>query len=163
VEGADAVQLLPGDKSLSGRLNAEINVTGSGRSPVALIGSLEGAGTFHLEDGRMVRVDPTVFDTVMRAVDMGLPMDNNRVRDRVDQALGTAGLPIPQAAGVIAISAGQARLGNTAVRAQGLDLSLSGNLSLVDGALDGRMMLIGAAGPTAPGGTRPEIAISIRG
>ena len=59
---------------------------------------------------------------------------------------------LASAEGAIAITAGQARLSNTIVRAQGADLALGGMLNLADGALDARLMLSGAAGASAPTG-----------
>src|SRR5205823_1006373 len=44
--GADAANLLPGEGTISGRLTSEITVEGSGMSAEALVGSLQGKGTF---------------------------------------------------------------------------------------------------------------------
>ena len=71
---------------------------GTGRSPVALIGALKGGGTFTLQDGRVARLDPAAFDAVIRSVDQGLPIDATRIRDRMEQALGTR-RPVDSAGG----------------------------------------------------------------
>ncbi|HKA80032.1 MAG TPA: AsmA family protein [Xanthobacteraceae bacterium] len=161
--GANAADLLPGDGLLSGRLTLDVNVEGTGMSPSALIGSLAGSGTFTLEKGRVVRLDPAAFDAVMRAVDLGLPIDATRVRDRMDAALASGVLTFALAEGALAINAGRARLTNTTVQAQGADLAVSGSVNLADGVLDGRLTLLGAAGTGALASTRPEIAISLKG
>jgi len=161
--GANIAELLPGDGSLSGRLTLDVAAEGAGMSAVALAGSLNGSGTFTLENARLARLDPTAFAAVARAVDQGLPIDTVRVRDRIDAALARDSLAIALAEGAIAVSAGQARLSNLMVRAQDADLSLSGSVDLAAGAVDARLTLFGNGGPSAPANTRPEIAIALKG
>jgi uncharacterized protein involved in outer membrane biogenesis len=163
--GANLVELLPGDgqTSIAGRLTLDLTAEGTGLSPIALIGSLGGGGTFTFENGRLARLDPAAFAAVIRAIDQGLPIDTTRVRDRMDVALASGSLPITLAEGAITVSAGQTRLSNTTVRAANADLAVSGILNLADGALDARLILFGTAGPDAPSNTRPEVMISLKG
>jgi large subunit ribosomal protein L24 len=163
VAGASAADLLPGDGSLSGRLTLDLTAEGSGMSPIALAGSLAGSGTFMLESARVARLNPAAFNTVMRAVDQGLPIDAARVRDRMDAALASGPLGIALAEGAITINAGQIRLGNIMVRAVGADLTAGGGINLSEGAIDARLILAGVAGPTAPANTRPEVTIVLKG
>jgi uncharacterized protein involved in outer membrane biogenesis len=159
--GANAAELLP-EGSLSGRLTVEATAEGTGMSPVALVGSLVGSGSFTLENGRVMRLDPAAFDAVTRAVDQGLPIDAARIRDRADAALTRGGLGIALAEGAITISDGQVRLNNPTVRAQRADLTAGGTVNLAEGALDARLTLFGA-GAGAPTDTRPEIGIVLKG
>jgi uncharacterized protein involved in outer membrane biogenesis len=161
--GANAAELLPGEGSLSGRLTLDVSAEGSGMSPVALVGSLAGSGSFTLENARAARLDPAAFDTVIRAVDQGLPIDAIRVRDRTDGALASGGLAVTLAEGAIAIDAGQARLSNPVVRAQRGDLAVSGSVNLAEAAIDARLTLFGSGGAGAPADTRPEIGIALKG
>ena len=161
--GASAAELLPGDGLVSGRLTLDLNVEGTGMSPIALIGSLGGGGTFTLEKGRVVRLDPAAFDAVIRAVDQGLPIDAARIRDRMDAALASGVLTFALAEGALTINGGQARLSTIMVRAQGADLTASGSVNLADGAMDARLSLLGAAGTGALASTRPEIGITLKG
>src|SRR5262249_10706324 len=137
--GVNAGELLPGEGSLSGRLTLDANAEGSGMSPVALVGSLAGSGSFTLENARAARLHPAAFDAVIRAVDQGLPIDAIKVRDRMDGALASGGLPVTLAEGAIAIDAGQARLSNPVVRAQRGDLAVSGSVNLAEAAIDARL------------------------
>jgi large subunit ribosomal protein L24 len=132
-------------------------------SPIALIGSLGGSGTFSLQDGRLARLDPMAFDAMIRAVDQGLPIDLVRVRDRMETALAARALPIALAEGAITISAGQARLSNTVVRAQGADLLPSGSVNLADMTIDARLSLTGRAGAGGASTGRPEIVVMLKG
>jgi large subunit ribosomal protein L24 len=116
-----------------------------------------------LENGRLARLNPAAFDAVIRAVDQGLPIETTRVRDKMDAALAGGGLAVAQAEGTVAINAGQARLSNAVVRAQGADVALSGSIDLADGSIDGRLNLFGAGGAGAPANTRPEVVIALKG
>src|SRR5262249_7705392 len=158
--GANAAELLPGEGSLSGRLTVDLSAEGAGMSPVALVGSLAGSGSFTLENARVARLDPAAFDIVIRAVDQGLPIDQTRVRDRADAALARGGLAVTLAEGAISINEGEARLSNPTVRAQRADLAVNGSVNLAEGALDGRLTLPGAG---APADSRPEIGITLKG
>jgi large subunit ribosomal protein L24 len=162
--GADLAELIRGGPPpLSGRVTVGLNVEGTGRSPVALIGALKGGGTFTLQDARALRFDPASFDTVIRSVDQGLPIDAGRIRDRTEQALGGGALSIPLAEGEIAFAGGQIRLANTIVRAQGAELTLGGGALLTEDAVDVKLTLTGVARPDSPAGARPEIAVALKG
>ena len=159
----NVAELLPGEGVLSGRLTLDLNAEGTGMSAVALVGSLDGGGTFTLENGRVVRLDPAAFDAVIRAVDQGLPIDTTRVRDRMDAALASGVLAVTLAEGAIAINAGQARLSNTVVHAQRADLAMSGSVDLAEVALDARLTLSADGGTGAPANSRPEITVALKG
>src|SRR5262249_51856463 len=129
--GADVAELIRGGPPpLSGHVTGEIDVQGAGRSPIALIGSLKGSGSFTLQDGQIQRLDPGAFEPGRGRVDQGLPIDSVRIRDRMEQGLAAGALPVTLAEGQIAIADGQVWLAKTMVRAQGADLTLGGNVVL---------------------------------
>jgi large subunit ribosomal protein L24 len=163
--GAQAARLLPGDKAspISGRVTLDLDLSGTGRSPTALIGALKGRGTFTLTDGQIAGLDPKAFATVVRSVEQGLPIDARRVGGRMDAALRTGMLIVPLAEGELSAAAGQLRITNAAVRAQGADLAVAAGVSLANGIIRARLTLTGPAGANAPGGARPEVMISLRG
>ena len=160
---ANAAEMLPGDGLISGRLAFDLSAEGTGMSAGALIGSLEGGGKFTLENGRLARLDPAAFEAVMRAVDRGLPVNAINVRERLESALASGALAIARAEGPIVINAGQARLSNTVVRAQGADLTVGGSVDLAEGTLEARLLLFGPGGAGSPINTRPEITIALKG
>src|SRR6185503_3076576 len=92
--GINLVDLLPGDGALTGRATVDFDLQGTGRSPIALIGALKGDGTFTIQDGQVMRVDPAVFAAVIRSVDDGLPIDAARNHDRTEAALGNGTLNV---------------------------------------------------------------------
>jgi len=163
--GADLAELVRGGPPpLSGRLTADVSLEGTGRSPVALIGSLKGEGTFTVQDAQIQRLDPGAFDAVIRSTDQGLPIDVARIRERMDQALAVGPLPVSLAEGQIAVVAGQIRLANMMVRAQGAELALSGNVALAEDAIDARLLLTGPARTDGPAGAAsPDVAVTLKG
>ena len=62
-----------------------------------------------------------------------------------------------------AIAAGQLRLVNTVVRAERADLAVGGSYDLTGGTIDARLVMTGPAIDGVPEGTRPEVAIAVRG
>jgi uncharacterized protein involved in outer membrane biogenesis len=161
--GANAAELLPGEGAISGLLRLEMTAEGSGMSPLALMGSLEGGGTFTLEKARIARLDPRAFDVVVRAVDQGVAIDTDRLRDRTDTALAGGALSIARAEGTITISAGQARLANSMEAERGVDLSIKGSVGLRESDIDARLVLTGLAVPGASRNAQPEIVVTIKG
>jgi uncharacterized protein involved in outer membrane biogenesis len=161
--GMNLADLLPGDGTLTGRATVDFDLQGTGRSPIALVGSLKGDGTFTIQDGAIMRVDPSAFASVIRSVDEGLPIDTTRIRERMEVALANGALSVALAQGEIAVASGQLRLANTAVRAKDAELGVSLGIDLSGSAIDARLILSGAPGTGALEGVRPEIALSLRG
>ena len=160
--GVDAASLLPSAArpQVTGSLALSAEVEGSGLSPVALIGSLRGAGQVALSDGQLAGLDPRAFDAVTRAVDQGLPIHATRISDAVDKALDSGQLAVKNADGTLAMSAGQVRLSNATVGSGDAALSLAGILDLTDGSLDARLILSGSG---QAGGARPDIFMALKG
>jgi large subunit ribosomal protein L24 len=167
--GVDAAELLGGGARapLSGKLTADLDLAGSGRSPIALVGSLEGHGTFSLRDGGVARFDPAAFDIVTRAVDQGLPIDATRIGNRMEVALAISALPVPLAEGSIAASMGQLRLVDPVVHAKGAELTPTGSIDLTQSAINARLVLSGSqiADPAgdASVGNHPDISVVLKG
>ncbi len=160
--GADAASLLPSGARppVTGSLGLSAEVEGTGLSPVALIGSLQGSGKFALTDAQFAGLDPRAFDAVTRAVDQGLAIDAVRISDAVSKALESGRLAVKHAEGTIAVSAGQVRLSNISADSKDAALSLAGNLDLTDGSIDARLVL---SGSSQAAGARPDIFMALKG
>jgi len=163
VVNASAADLLPGNGVVSGQLRFDLTAEGSGMSALALIGSLEGSGTFSIENARVARLDPKAFEVVTRAVDQGLPIDPDRLRDRVDTALAGGALLIPRAEGAIAVSGGQARVTNSMAAERGTELAVNGSMNLIDAKMDARLVLSRAGAVDAGAKGSPEIELGLKG
>ncbi|MBI2713531.1 MAG: AsmA family protein [Rhizobiales bacterium] len=162
VSGADAASLLSAGARppVTGALGFAAEIAGAGLSPVALIGSLQGAGNISLTDAQFAGLDPRAFDAVTRAVDQGLPVDAGRISNVVSKALDSGQLSIKRVEGTIAISAGRMQLNNVTADAKDAVLSLYGNLDLTDGSLDAHLVL---SGLSQAAGARPDIFMALKG
>jgi large subunit ribosomal protein L24 len=163
--GAKAAALLSGDSkdAVDGRLGLNIDIEGAGLSPRGLIGSLAGNGTVSLERGQFARLNPKAFDAAARAADQGMTTDSSKIGDIVNAALHSGHLGISSAEGVITIDAGQVRLANTVAQAEGADLTMTGNVDLIEGNLNTRLTLAGNVGTPASAADRPVVFVSLRG
>ncbi len=159
--GADAAALLPAGARppITGKLDLSADIHGSGLSPIALIGSLQGEGKAVLVDGQLAGLDPRAFDTVTRAVDQGVSLDNERIATIVTKALESGQLAVKRAELAYGLSAGQLRLTKSQVDSAAADLAVTGNVDLTDGNVDARLVLSGST----DAGTRPDIFMALRG
>ncbi len=142
-----------------GKLAASGGAEGSGLSPIALIGSLQGSGTFTLSDAQFADLDPRAFGDVIHVVDQGLVVDRTRISDLAGKALQSGSLAVNRAQGDLAIGAGQVRLSKFTADSSGAQLSVAGGFDLTTGLIDGRLVLSGAS----EAGPRPDIFIALKG
>ncbi len=120
----------------------QTELEGAGRSPAAFIGSLTGFGSISARTGASSPASiPDVFGAVTRAVELGIPTEGARIREFVTGALDNAGLPVSKASAAISINAGQARLRDIAIKADGADLQAIVNVDLADATLDAMLTL----------------------
>ncbi|MGH6789832.1 MAG: AsmA-like C-terminal region-containing protein, partial [Pseudolabrys sp.] len=163
LKDADVTGLLPfaTRPPLTGRLGVEVEVDGAGLTPIAVIGSLRGSGTLTLNDAQIAGLDPHAFDIVARAVDKGLPINNDKIADTVNQALKTGQLSLPKIGGDLIVSAGQIRLTHVDAHGDKADMSMAGSLDLTDGTIDARLVMSGTAETVA--NARPDIFMALKG
>jgi large subunit ribosomal protein L24 len=160
--GAEAAALWPASEKppIAGTLALSGEADGAGLSPAALIGSLQGSGKFTLTGAQLSGLDPRAFDTATRAVDAGLVVDQFRISGIVGKALDSGQLAVKHADGDFAVSAGLVRLRKFDAGGGAAQLSAAGNFDLASGAIDGRLVLSGAA---RSGGSRPDIFVALKG
>jgi large subunit ribosomal protein L24 len=160
----DAAAALPGDlrPSVEGRLSGKLDLDASGLSPKALVGSLAGSGTLTLEDGYFASLSPQVFDAIIRASDQGLAVGTSKIRDIVSAALNSGRLRISNIGTTLTINAGQVRMVNTTVAADGVQLGATGSLDLIQQQIDARLTLSGPP-PGDRSAERPDIYIGLKG
>lgn len=139
--------------------NAELE--GAGRSPAAFVGSLTGFGNVGIDDARLVGLNPSVFDAVTRAVELGIPIDGSRLREFVAGALDNAGLPVSKASAAIGIKAGQARLRDIVIQSEQAHLQAIASVDLADATLDALLTL--NAPPSASGAVQPAVMVALKG
>jgi large subunit ribosomal protein L24 len=162
VTDADATQLLFGDGAapLTGQAALTLQLEGLGRSPRALVGSLNGTGTLVLDHARIASLDPKVFATATHSVDQGLPIDAPRVRELARNGLDAGPLLVPHADATLIIAAGVARIDSFKARADAADLAVTGAYDFSNGRIDVRLAM---SGPADGASLRPEVAVQLRG
>ena len=148
--------------AVAGRLSVQGEVEGAGRSPAAFMGSLAGYGAVTLERGQIAGINPGVFDTVSRAVEIGLLTDDERIRSFVTGVLDATKVPIAHTTMSATINAAQARFEAFGLPLQGGDLKANAGINLVNGTLDALLTL---SGPASASGTRihPTLLIGLNG
>ena len=164
IKGADAAQLLFADAPtppLHGGATLNMQFEGGGRSPHAMVGSLNGSGVLTLEKARVASLDPSTFSIVTRSVDQGLPLDAQRVRGVVTRSLDAGPLVVASADASLAMAGGIVRIESFAASTGSVDLAVAGSYNLLDGRIDTRFALTGAAVAGAP--LRPELVVLLRG
>lgn len=162
VTDADATQLLFGDGAapLTGQAALTLQLEGMGRSPRALVGSLNGTGTLVLDHARIAALDPNVFAVAMTSVDQGLPIDAPRVREVANRGLDAGPLVVPHAEATLVVAAGVARIDTFKARADAADLAVAGSYDFSSGRIDVRLAMSGPAEGTT---LQPEVAVQLRG
>jgi large subunit ribosomal protein L24 len=128
-----------------------------------VIGSLDGAGKFKLQDGSIRHLDPTAFEAVIRSVDQGLPIDATRIGDRMEQALAKGVAAVSATEGALIIAAGEARVSNLSLQTKGADIAVSGSLALAKNLSDIKLTLSGPERDDAPRGLRPMADLILKG
>jgi uncharacterized protein involved in outer membrane biogenesis/tetratricopeptide (TPR) repeat protein len=159
---ADMAVLLPGEGTLSGRLSLEAMIDGSGRSPVALMGSLRGSGTFTAQDASIAHLNPAAFATVIGSIDAGTPIEPAALKQRLDAAVAAGTFGIPRLLGTLTVAGGVARLAATMPN-QGSDLAVAADVDLAARLIDATLTLTGPAGLGPPEAGRPMTEIALRG
>jgi large subunit ribosomal protein L24 len=162
IDKADIAALLPpaARPPIAGQLGLTLSAEGSGRSPVALIGSLHGNGTVSLTGGQLAGLDPRAFAVITHAVDNGLAIEAPKIETLTSRALESGQLQLKTADSTLSVSAGQVRLDKVQAKGEGADVSAEGVLDLTNGRIDARLVLTGA---DTAAGTQPDIYVALRG
>jgi large subunit ribosomal protein L24 len=158
---AGALFLRADGPAISGRLSAQAEVEGAGRSPAAFMGSLAGFGTVTLEQGQVAGIYPGVFEAMNRALELGMPTGGNRVRDFVNGVLDGTRIAVPRASANISVNSGQARFSDISIRSTGADVEAIAGINLLDATLDASLTLAGP--PAGAGKARPSMRIALNG
>jgi large subunit ribosomal protein L24 len=160
---ADLAALLPRNAGASGRLSLQFDAAGTGLSPAALIGALQGQGTVAGESLQIGDLDPAAIEAAVVAAEHGVLLDPVRIGDVVRTALAGGRLDIPDVGGAFAISNGRLTMAPLLAPAQGADVAIRGSYDLGADILDLGFDLAGAPRADAANGARPRLAVSFKG
>ncbi len=162
LEGADVLLDTTADtrQRFAGTISLRGELEGRGLSPATLVGSLSGSAALSIERADLAGLDARAFETVIRAVDRGAPLDAARVGEIVAAAFNAGRLAAGKSEGTLALSAGQIRISPIAAGPDGA-LEASGVIDLVEGQVDVRLSLRGSPDPAVA--SRPELIVSLLG
>jgi large subunit ribosomal protein L24 len=161
---ANAGAFMPAPNAVEGQLSAKLQGESQGSSPEGLIGGLHGGGTIWLNRGQFAGLNPAAFDAAMRLADQSGATDAAKLRVVVGAALDGARLSVPKAEAEAAVAAGQMRLSNVKMQADGgAELKLDGLLDLENSSIDTQVVLSGPS--TSSGYTRaqPNLTVRVKG
>ncbi len=147
-----------------GVLTTAAQWTGLGASPTGFIGSLQGGGTVTFKDAQFAGLDPDAFAAAVQAAGQSGSVDMAKVKSAVNAALSHGRLVVPEANAAITIVGGSVKVKQARLDAQGgAELSLDGGIDLTKASIDARMTLSAPPPAGAVLGTRPELAIAVKG
>jgi uncharacterized protein involved in outer membrane biogenesis len=136
-------------RNVTGRLDAQLTVTGAGATRETLSRSLRGQGTFSVEDGALRGVN--VAERVLGGV-TGLPglasLAPPAVRMKYPDLFGGADTRFDELRGDLRLGDGTGRLERLVLSARDYRIDGDGRLALVSGALDLSGVLTASAGLT---------------
>lgn len=143
------------------KMTASLTFESAGRSYLALLGSLAGAGTLKLDAIRLAGLDPRAFAAAIDAADNGRAADAMRLREATELALAKGAFAAPSAQWTIGAVEGRVRTDNAALDGDGGRVTFSGGVDLTSGEADLRGVLTAAA--TETGASPPGIRVGLKG
>ncbi|MTI45403.1 AsmA family protein [Roseibium hamelinense] len=147
----------------SGLLDLFVEAEGAGRSISSMISGLTGGGTFEVSNGSLRGINPQAFPLVMRAVDAGLELRDDRIRDLFLSHMDTGNLAFSNLEGTITIVGGRANARNISVDAERAEVFGSAELDLNTWELDSDFSLTVDPGEEAVTGAEPQVGLLFQG
>lgn len=145
-------------------LTISAQLSSEGRSLSGLIANLGGEGTFNLADGILQQLNPSAFGLVMRAVDGGVEIDDQRLQRLFSGHLDSGSLQFSRGSGTFSVSNGVLRSRNVSFDTKERATTFaSGQLDLRDLTLESTWTLSVDSGVDAVAGGRPEVSLVFSG
>ena len=161
---ASAAAFASNANAIDGLLTAKLQGESQGLSPDGIVGAFHGGGTITLTRAQFAGLNPAAFDAAIRLADQSGAIDPAKIRSVVSAAMDNGKLAVPKGDAEVTIAAGQIRLANATVQAQGgAELSLDGVLDLNNAAIAAQMTLSGQPAANALIRARPELSVSVKG
>jgi uncharacterized protein involved in outer membrane biogenesis len=150
-------------RELSGRLDAAVDLQGTGRTPASLVASLTGGGAVALRDPRLDRLSEAAFGTLVAAVDRGMPAQIAKVRPLFEQSLSEAALVTGDVGGSLSLAGGVLHLATATTKANTTRVSMAGSIDLATLTVKADILLVPPAPGDGFGGPPPAIQVSSLG
>lgn len=166
LEGADLQQLVwaaDGRAVATGTLDLLADFDGAGRSISAIVAGLNGGGTLKVSKGALRGVNPQAFSLVMRAVDAGLDLEDDRIREVFLDHMKAGRLSFDTLEGALGILGGQVSARNIVVDSKAANMIGSAAINLNDLSVDSDFSLKVDAGDDAVIGAEPRVGLLFKG
>jgi len=166
LDAADLRQLAwrpQGRAVASGTLDLFLEFEGAGRSISAIVTGLNGGGTFSMENGDFRGLNPQAFPLVTRAVDAGLELADDKIRDVFVSHMAAGSLPFKRVDGTLTLVGGRLSARNVVVDSERAEIFGSAEVDLGSYDLDADFSLKVDPGEEAVTGAEPQVGLLFQG
>jgi len=147
----------------TGSLDLFVEFEGAGRSISGIVSTLGGGGTFSVADGELRGLNANAFDLVLRAVDAGLELEDDRIAEAFVSHLDAGVLPFSRLEGAIGLVGGRVTARNVVVDAEAADVFGSAEADLNTFELDSDFSVRVDPGENAVTGAEPQVGLLFQG
>ena len=148
---------------VTGIADLNLDFDGTGRSVSAIVAGLSGRGAFSVREGLLRYVNPRAFSAVMRAVDAGLELEDEKIRSAFEGHLDVGTFTFDRVDGVLAIASGTARARNISVDGDMASAFGSAAIDLDAWRMRGDWTLKVDPGENAVTGAEPQVGLVFEG
>ncbi|GAA0774086.1 AsmA family protein [Roseibium denhamense] len=166
LDNADIRQLSwrrAGRSVASGSLDVFLEFEGVGRSISAMVSSLNGGGTFSMSEGDIRGLNPQAFPLVIRAVDAGLDLRDEKIEEVFVSHMAAGTLPFKAIDGTLTLVGGRLSARNVVVDAERAEVFGSAEIDFSDHELDADFALKVDPGENAVTGAEPQVGLVFQG
>ncbi|MEM9632175.1 MAG: AsmA-like C-terminal region-containing protein [Pseudomonadota bacterium] len=147
----------------AGALDLFLEFEGAGRSISAIVTGLSGGGTFSMEKGDFRGLNPQAFPLVTRAVDAGLDLRDEKIREVFVSHMAAGNLPFERVDGTLTLVGGRLSARNVVVDSEKAEIFGSAEVNIGTYDLDADFSLKVDPGEDAVTGAEPQVGLLFEG
>lgn len=159
----DVVWQRDGRPVAAGTFELLLEFEGAGRSISGMVAGLTGGGTFTIADGELRGINPQAFSLVIRAVDAGLDLRDDKIREVFLSHMEAGSLGFKRMDGTVTLIGGRLSARNVVVDSARADIFGSAEINLNSWTLDGDFSLTVDPGENAVTGAEPQVGMLFKG
>jgi len=147
----------------TGALDLFVEYEGAGRSISGIVSTLGGGGTFSVANGQLRGLNAKAFDLVLRAVDAGLELEDERIAEAFVSHLDAGVMPFSRLEGAIGLVGGRMTARNVVVDAEAADVFGSAEADLNTFEVESDFSVRVDPGENAVTGAEPQVGLLFQG
>jgi hypothetical protein len=166
LEGADLAELVwrrGGRAVATGRLDLTVDAEGTGRSLAGIVSGLAGGMTLGVSDGEIRRINPNAFALVIRAVDAGMKLEGDTIRQAFASHLDAGVLPFEALEASGSIAGGVLRVNTLRLDTKSANVFGGAQVDLKEKTLQSEIALKVEPGENAVTGAEPQVGLVFSG